>query len=91
MRRREKKTPQGQAEKTSDPGRVTEERREAALEELSFVLFQLRLAHRRCEDIMHSGDLSTVVWWRELDFIHTVLSDTDSLLRRVYNGAHDKV
>lgn len=54
-----------------------------ALKELAFQIFQVGLAHRRVQDIMESGDLAMVAWYRELEFVHCVLSDLDSLLRRV--------
>lgn len=72
---------------TNDPGRVSKEEREkAAQKELSYLLFQLALARRRLEDIMGSGDLSSILNYRELTFVHTVVSDVHSLLRRVRYG-----
>lgn len=89
MRRRDKKKPQGQAERHSDPGRVGGKKKDlpAGLEDLSLLIYQVGLAHRRVQDIILGDDFASALWMRELSFIHKVLSDVDSLFRKVMRDA----
>lgn len=84
-------TPQGQGGKHRGRAGLSEEefRRESALEALGFLVFQVALARRRVEGIMDENDLAMVTSWRELTFIHTVLTDVDSLLRRLRRATTD--
>lgn len=60
-------------------------------DERSFLIFQCALARRRVEDILKSDDLAMVLYYRELNFVHTVLTSMDGLLRRqVRDGTHRK-
>lgn len=70
--------------------RAEDQGKAGALEELAFLIFQIGLAHRRVQDIMDAHDLAMVMYWRELTFVHDVLSQTDSLLRRVRRAATDE-
>lgn len=58
------------------------------LEDLGLLIFRVDLAHRLCERIMTEGLMTSVYdWYDDLARIHKVLSEVDSLMRSVRNGA----
>lgn len=75
--------PQGQDELGRDPQRGEDEEWTAILKESTFMIFQAALARRRAEDTMRENDLAMATSWREMTFIHSVLSDVYTLLRRL--------
>lgn len=79
----------GPGKHAKDPGRDEEVWKVAALKELSFQLFQIALARRRVEDIIRSGDIASITYYRELNFVHEVLSNVHVLLRSVAYGPQD--
>lgn len=54
---------------------------EAMIEDHTLLIFQCALARRRLQDILSSGDLASAIYFRELTFVHSVVSDVHSLLR----------
>jgi len=75
--------PQGQGEL----GRVSPQAEVSDMTEIlegsTFMTFQVALALRRIETIMGDNDLAMVTSWREMTFVHSVLSDVYDLLRKV--------
>lgn len=80
-----RKKPQGQAK--NETGRELQRKIDQSVEDGQLLLFQLSLAHRRLQDIMSQHDLASVVWWRELTFVDSIVHSAHGIVKGFIHGA----